>query len=110
MSEAIRFLVFIFSVVIHEVAHGLVARHFGDHTAENAGRLTLNPIPHIDPIGSILMPLITSQAGFTFGWAKPVPVNPLHFKDIRSGELWVSFAGPLSNLALAFIAGIFFKF
>ncbi len=109
MLEAVRIVAFIFSIVLHEVAHGYVAKKFGDHTADHAGRLTLNPIPHIDLVGSILVPLVTSQAGFTFGWAKPVPVNPLNFRDIRKGEFWVSAAGPLTNLGLALIAGLLFK-
>lgn len=103
---ALSIIIFLFSVILHEVAHGMVARHFGDHTAANAGRLTLNPIPHIDPFGSILLPLllILSHSPILLGWAKPVPVDPLKFKDIRKGELWVSAAGPLTNLGLAAIA------
>ena len=82
---------------------------FGDHTAERAGRLTLNPIPHIDPIGTILIPgtllllnfLAPGSGGFLIGWAKPVPVNPLNFTDLRKGEILVSLAGVLSNFVLA---------
>lgn len=107
---ALSIIIFLFSVILHEVAHGMVARYFGDHTAENAGRLTLNPIPHIDPFGSILLPLLLRLSGspILLGWAKPVPVNPLNFKDIKRGELWVSTAGPLTNLALAILASIFY--
>lgn len=112
MAEAfaLSIIIFLFSVILHEVAHGVVARYFGDHTAENAGRLTLNPIPHIDPFGSVLLPLLLRLSGspILLGWAKPVPVNPLHFKDIKKGELWVSAAGPLTNLGLAIIAAIFY--
>jgi Zn-dependent protease len=100
---ALMAVVLIFSIVIHEVAHGYVALKNGDPTARILGRLTLNPIPHIDPIGTILLPLLLlfSGAGILFGWAKPVPVNPLNFRNYRWGEITVSAAGPLSNLALA---------
>jgi len=96
-------VVFLFSVVIHEVAHGYVALQNGDPTAKIMGRLTLNPMPHLDPVGSILMPalLLLSHSGILFGWARPVPVNPLNYRHYRWGELTVSAAGPLSNLALA---------
>jgi len=109
-------LILLLSVITHEVMHGLVALKFGDHTAEHAGRLTLNPIPHIDPIGTILMPavflllpLITgSPAGFFVAWAKPVPVNPLNFNNIKKGELYVSAAGILTNISLALVCTILF--
>ncbi len=96
-------VVFLFSVIIHEVAHGYVALRNGDPTAKIMGRLTLNPVPHIDPVGSILLPglLLLSHSGILFGWARPVPVNPLNYRDYRWGEITVSAAGPLSNLALA---------
>lgn len=96
-------LVFLFSVIIHEVAHGYVALRNGDPTAKIMGRLTLNPVPHIDPVGSVLLPalLLLSNSGILFGWARPVPVNPLNFRNYRWGEIAVSAAGPLSNLALA---------
>jgi len=93
--------ILIMSVVVHEVSHGYAASLLGDQTARYEGRLTLNPIKHLDPIGSILVPLITSLAGFTFGWAKPVPVNPYNLRNRRWGELVVAAVGPLSNLALA---------
>lgn len=113
---ALAVIVLLFSVVVHEVMHGLIALKFGDHTAERAGRLTLNPIPHIDPIGTILMPLIFLllpaltgvTPGFFIGWAKPVPINPLNFKDIRVGELMVSLAGVASNFGLALIGTIIY--
>jgi len=103
LEMALMAVVLIFSIVIHEVAHGYVALKNGDPTARILGRLTLNPIPHIDPIGTILLPLLLlfSGAGILFGWAKPVPVNPLNFRNYRWGEITVSAAGPLSNLALA---------
>ena len=96
-------VVFLFSVVIHEVAHGYVALQNGDPTAKIMGRLTLNPMPHLDPVGSILVPalLLLSHSGILFGWARPVPVNPLNYRHYRWGEITVSAAGPLSNLALA---------
>ncbi len=96
-------VVFLFSVIIHEVAHGYVALLNGDHTARIMGRITLNPGPHIDPVGSVLIPglLLLSHSGILFGWAKPVPVNPMNFRNYRWGEISVSAAGPLSNLALA---------
>lgn len=113
---ALSVVILLFSVVIHEVMHGWVALKFGDHTAERAGRLTLNPIPHIDPIGTILLPgatlllnvLYPGSAGFLIGWAKPVPVNPLNFSELRKGELFVSLAGVTVNFALAVLAALLF--
>jgi len=103
LAMALMAVVLLFSVIVHEVAHGYVALRNGDPTARMLGRITLNPIPHIDPIGTILLPvlLLMSGAGIIFGWAKPVPVNPRNFRNYRWGELTVSAAGPLSNLALA---------
>lgn len=103
IEAALKALVLLFSIVVHEVAHGYIAQRNGDPTARMLGRLTLNPIPHIDPIGSVLLPLLllASGSGIIFGWAKPVPVNPLNFRNYRWGEITVSAAGPLSNLALA---------
>ncbi len=100
--------VFLFSIVVHECAHGLAALAHGDATAKNAGRITLNPLPHIDPFGSILVPLFFLLAqGFKptilIGWAKPVPVNPFNFRGGRQSELAVSLSGPLSNMGLALI-------
>lgn len=108
--------ILIFSVVLHEVSHGAVAYSLGDHTAKNAGRLTLNPIPHLDPFGSIILPLfllIASQfggGGFLFGWAKPVPINPFNFRDQRWGALKVGLAGPASNFAIALLFGLLLRF
>lgn len=103
-------VILLFSVILHEVAHGWVALKFGDRTASNAGRLTLNPIPHIDLIGSILVPLslILLQSSVLFGWAKPVPINPFNFRDIRKGELFVSGAGVAANFGLAVLAALLF--
>src|SRR3989344_1166355 len=96
----------VMSVVIHEVSHGYAALRGGDQTAKLAGRLTLNPLKHLDPIGSFLVPLLTSLAGFTFGWAKPVPYNPYNLRNKRFGEALVATAGPLSNILIAIIFGI----
>lgn len=98
-------VVLFFSVIIHEISHGYIALLNGDPTAKLYGRLTLNPIPHIDPVGTILVPalLFLSHSGILFGWAKPVPVNPSNFRNFRIGELSVSAAGPLSNFFLAFV-------
>jgi Zn-dependent protease len=98
-------VVLLFSVIIHEVAHGYVALLNGDPTARLSGRITLNPIPHIDPIGTILLPalLLLTGSRLLFGWAKPVPVNPSYFRDHRLGEITTSFAGPASNLLLALL-------
>ena len=95
-------------VVFHEYMHGRVADMLGDHTARNAGRLTLNPIPHIDPFGTILLPLalIVFRSPFLFGYAKPVPVNPFFFKNPRRDMLLVALAGPLTNFALAFLVAM----
>jgi Zn-dependent protease len=93
---------------IHEYAHGKVAQLQGDETASDFGRLTLNPLAHIDPVGTILVPLVllVSTGGrIGFGWARPVPINPFNFRNPRRGILLVSLAGPASNVALAFVAG-----
>ena len=94
----------VFAITVHEVAHGWVARHFGDRTAEAQGRLSLNPIRHIDPIGTVLVPLLLLWlGGFLFGWAKPVPVNPRYMRNPRGNLVWVSAAGPAANLAMAIL-------
>lgn len=105
---SISIVILLFSVILHEVMHGYVALKFGDHTAREAGRLTLNPIPHIDLFGTILLPalLIFTGSPILFGWAKPVPVNPLNFSSIKKGELAVSAAGILANFGLAGAAAI----
>jgi len=102
--EIIFFLiVLLFSVILHEIAHGSVALYLGDPTAKMAGRLTLNPLAHIDIIGLLLLYF------YGFGWAKPVPVNPYNFRNPRKDELWVSLAGPGSNMVLALVFGIIFR-
>jgi Zn-dependent protease len=94
-------------VIIHEVAHGYIAYKFGDPTPKSMGRLTLDPMAHLDPIYSILLPLIfiISGSNIIFGMAKPIPINPNNFRDYKKGIRYVSLAGPVSNLLLAFIAG-----
>jgi Zn-dependent protease len=90
------------SITFHEYMHGWAAYKLGDPTAKNAGRLTLNPLKHIDPFGTVLLPLLLAMAGGPiFGYAKPVPVNPRYFKDIRKGDLITGVAGPAANLVLA---------
>jgi len=101
LSAILGFVVFIFSVIVHENAHGLAADHFGDPTARLAGRITMNPIPHIDPVGSIVLPAIAMTQGFMFGWAKPVPVNSANFRNPLVHNAYVAAAGPASNLLLA---------
>ena len=97
------FPVFVFSIVVHEVAHGRVALWRGDTTARDLGRLTLNPLPHVDPIGSLLLPgiLMATGAPFLFGWAKPVPVDWSRLRRPRNDQLLVALAGPASNVVLA---------
>jgi Zn-dependent protease len=97
--------VLIFSIVVHEVAHGWVALKQGDQTALMLGRLTFNPVPHVDPIGSLLVPALLALSGspFLLGWAKPVPVNPRNFRNYKKGDILVSLAGVTANLILAFI-------
>lgn len=102
----------IISIVLHEVAHGFAADRLGDPTARLQGRLTLNPVSHIDPIGSILVPglLFLTSAGILFGWAKPVPYNPYNLRDQKWGEAKVAAAGPAVNLAIALIFGTLIRF
>lgn len=103
-------VILIISVILHEVSHGFMADRLGDPTARLQGRLTLNPLKHIDPVGSIIVPLITSFFGFTFGWAKPVPYNPYNLKNRRQGEFLIALAGPASNLLIALIFGTIIRF
>lgn len=110
-----QILILIFSVVIHEVSHGAVAYAMGDSTAKNEGRLTLNPLSHLDPFGSVILPLLTYLGGgFIFGWAKPVPYNPYNLKIKNmfglSPEALVGAAGPLSNIIVATAFGILVRF
>jgi Zn-dependent protease len=92
----------LFAITLHEAAHGYVARHFGDMTAYQAGRISLNPLRHIDPFGTIILPLLTlMMGGILFGWAKPVPVNFAALRRPKQDMLWVAIAGPVSNLVMA---------
>ncbi len=102
MNFILFFPLLVFSVILHEVAHGLLALREGDDTALRSGRLTLNPLAHLDPIGSVLFPLVCFFMNLPlFGWAKPVPINPLRFHHYKSGTVKVSLAGPLTNFILA---------
>lgn len=104
-------LILLFSIIIHEIAHGSVAYALGDPTAKEAGRLDLNPLKHLDPIGSILLPFFMSiLGGPIIGWAKPVPINPMYFSDKKWGELKVALAGPMANFIVALIFGLIIKF
>ena len=109
-------LILILSVVIHEVSHGAMANHLGDPTAKYAGRLTLNPIRHLDPIGSVILPIFLvimarlRGGGIIFGWAKPVPINPYNFRDQKYGSAKVALAGPASNFAIALVFGTALRF
>ena len=109
-------IILIFSVIIHEIAHGSVAYYLGDPTAKYAGRLTLNPLKHLDPVGSVIVPVFlaimaqVTGSGIIFGWAKPVPVNPYNFRDQKYGSLKVALAGPSSNLLVALIFGLTLRF
>ena len=92
----------IFAITVHEAAHGYVARYFGDMTAHYLGRITLNPLKHIDPVGTIILPALTVMlGGILFGWAKPVPVNFSNLRNPKKNMMWVALAGPFSNLLMA---------
>lgn len=105
------FIIIIPSAIIHEYMHGWVANQLGDPTARYAGRLTLNPKAHIDPLGTIVIPLVLYIAsGFMFAYAKPVPYNPYNLKDQKWGPVWVAIAGPLSNFFLAAVFGLIIRF
>jgi len=95
----------LFSLTVHEFSHAYIAYRFGDNTARDMGRLTLNPLAHLDLFGTLMMFL----SGFRFGWAKPVPINPYNLRNPRVADIWISVAGPTSNLLLGFIFGFFFR-
>ncbi len=111
-------IILLFSVIIHEVAHGSVAYYLGDPTAKHAGRLSLNPLKHLDPFGSVILPLLLfvlqsdlpPGQRMIFGWARPVPINPYNFRDQKYGSLKVALAGPAANLAVALVSGLSIRF
>lgn len=107
-------IILLFSVVLHEIAHGFTAYKLGDPTAKYAGRLSFNPLKHLDPVGSFLFPtltlILTLGKGPIFGWAKPVPINPNNFKDQKWGQLKVAIAGPAMNFIIAIISGLLIRF
>ena len=104
-------IVLIMSVVVHEFAHGYSAYLLGDNTARMQGRLTLNPLKHLDPFGSVILPLllILSQAGFVIGWARPVPYNPANLRNGKMGNLIVAISGIVANLIIAVIFGLLMR-
>jgi Zn-dependent protease len=109
---ALYALPMIFAITLHEAAHGYVAKHFGDYTAYQAGRISVNPLDHIDPVGTVLIPvvLVVLTAGqFVFGWAKPVPVNFSNLRNPKRDMLWVAAAGPGANLLMALAWGLALK-
>lgn len=107
---AIQFVPFMMAIVFHEYAHGFVASLWGDKTAKEKGRLTLNPIPHIDPLGTLIFPIVNMVSGMNilFGWARPVPIDPRRFRKFRQGLFWVSLAGPMMNFLLAALSAAAF--
>ena len=112
LSEALLSIpALMLAVILHEVAHGWVAYRMGDPTAKLAGRLTLNPVPHIDPFGTLILPgmFIILGSPIIFGWAKPVPINPNNFRDLRMGTFLVSIAGVSMNIMLAFFFGALYR-
>jgi Zn-dependent protease len=107
LQAVLGFAIFIPCIVLHEVSHGYVAYLLGDPTAKSRGRLSLNPLKHVDPFGTVLLPLLLTATGMpAFGYAKPVPINPHYFKDYRKGMLLTGLAGPAMNLSLAAVSGI----
>ncbi len=111
LSVVLQLAVVLFAVVVHETSHGYVAYLLGDPTAKYSGRLTLNPLHHIDPVGTVILPLFLALFHMPiFGWAKPVPVNPARFRDWRKGMMLVAIAGPGSNIALGAASGILLIF
>jgi len=110
LLDILQIVILIYSVVLHEVAHGLTARAMGDRTAEHMGRLTLNPLAHMELFGSFILPILTKIfGGFMFGYAKPVPYDPDNLSDRRWGPAKVGLAGPATNLALAALLGVIIR-
>ena len=112
MIEVFQIIILILSAVIHEYMHGWMAFRLGDDTAKNAGRLTLNPLAHLEWFGSFFLPLVMILSGmpFVFGWAKPVPYNPYNLRDKKYGDAKVALAGPLANLIIAIFFGLCLRF
>ncbi len=110
LTFIVTIVILIMSVVVHELSHGYVAELLGDPTPRLQGRLTINPLKHLELFGSFIVPVLTSMAGFTFGWAKPVEWNPYNVKNRRWGELLISIAGPISNLLIAIVFGLLIRF
>ena len=116
MEYVFLIIILIFSIVIHEVSHGAMANYLGDPTAKYAGRLTLNPLRHLDPIGSVILPLFLilmaklTGGGIIIGWAKPVPINPYNFRDQKYGSAKVALAGPAANLIIGLVFGLALRF
>jgi Zn-dependent protease len=106
----IWFVIFLLSLTVHECAHAWAAEKSGDPTGRYLGRITLNPIPHIDIFGTVIFPLVAiTTGGWMFGWAKPVPFNPINLRDRRWGEIFIAIAGPLSNVLLVIVFFVLFK-
>lgn len=104
--------ILLFSITFHEYSHGWIAHKLGDPTPRNSGRLTLNPLAHIDPLGTIILPiilLIISRGAFSFGYAKPVPINPYHFRNPKKDIRWVGLSGPLANVLMALLLTFLLK-
>ena len=111
LTFIIQLIILFFSIIVHEVSHGYVALLKGDPTAKYSGRLTLNPLPHIDIFGTIILPilLLVMRAGIIFGWAKPVPINPYNLGNPKKDMMWIGAAGPASNLGIAIVLSIFYR-
>ncbi len=112
VGNIIFIVILIFSIILHEIAHGYMADRLGDPTARLQGRLSLNPLVHIDWFGSVILPflLIFTGAPFVFGWAKPVPFNPYNFKNARWGGALVALAGPVTNMIIAIVFALILQF
>lgn len=112
MDSIFYVIVLIMSVVIHEVSHGFMAEYFGDQTARYAGRLTLNPLKHLDPFGSVILPavLVLSHSPFLIGWALPVPYNPNNLRDVKWGTVAIAASGVIANFFIAFVFGMIMRF
>ncbi len=110
LTFIVTIIILIMSVVMHELSHGYTADLLGDPTPRLQGRLTINPLKHLELFGSFIVPLITSLSGFAFGWAKPIQWNPYNIKNKRMGELLISLAGPLANILIALVFGLYLRF